>query len=328
MYSTLRHLLFQFDAETIHHTALWGLGKTPLARILGPKPSEVSQPVQLWNLTFRNPIGLAAGMDKDGVAVAAWRDLGFGFIELGTVTRHPQPGNPRPRIFRCPQQKALINRMGFPNQGAEALANRLRHLRVNHHEFPVAINLGKSKVTTLEEAASDYLFSFETLDTLGDFFIVNVSSPNTPGLRNLQDKTALTPILKALQDSNRARHKKPILVKIAPDLTLPEISEILEVIADLDLAGIVATNTTLDHSSVTLQETGGLSGNPLRQKSTEIIRYISKETQGRLPIIGVGGVFTRDDYLEKRDAGASLVEVYTGFVYQGPSIVRNLLEPS
>jgi dihydroorotate dehydrogenase len=166
------------------------------------------------------------------------------------------------------------------------------------------------------------------LDALGDFFIVNVSSPNTPGLRNLQDKTALTPILKALQDSNRARHKKPILVKIAPDLTLPEISEILEVIADLDLAGIVATNTTLDHSSVTLQETGGLSGNPLRQKSTEIIRYISKETQGRLPIIGVGGVFTRDDYLEKRDAGASLVEVYTGFVYQGPSIVRNLLEPS
>ncbi|GAB4248100.1 MAG: quinone-dependent dihydroorotate dehydrogenase [Candidatus Methylacidiphilales bacterium] len=325
MYSLARNILFRFDAESVHHLALHVLAHTPLARWVGPTEAAVTDPVEVCGLTFRNRVGLAAGMDKDGLAVGAWRDLGFGFVELGTVTRWPQAGNARPRIFRCPREQGLINRMGFPNSGAKALADRLARLRVNRKGFPVGINLGKTKIVALEEAAEDYVESFQILYEAGDFFVVNVSSPNTPGLRSLQAKEHLKPIVSRLQAENRVRANKPLLVKIAPDLTEAEISEVLEVVADVGLAGVVATNTTLDHASVRLREQGGLSGLPLRNRSTEVVRYIAKETSGKLPIIGVGGIFTRKDYLEKLEAGAWLVEVYTGFVYEGPGFVGRLV---
>ena len=327
MYQLIRPLLFRFDAERVHHAVLNILSNSPLAKLVGPKSSEVEDPVELWGLKFRNRIGLAAGMDKNAAALGAWHDLGFGFVEIGTVTRHGQPGNPTPRIFRCPAQQGLVNRMGFPNLGAEAIARHLSSRKVINR-FPIGINLGKSKVTELEDALSDYRFSFEKLYPYGDFFVINVSSPNTPGLRTLQQTSALEPIFETLQDYNRGQSHKPLLVKIAPELTFEEIAAVLGLIEKHGLAGIVATNTTLDHSGITLKETGGLSGIPVRGKSTAIIRFIAKESAGKLPIIGVGGVFTRSDYLEKLDAGASLVQVYTGFVYEGPGMIGRLLNVS
>lgn len=325
MYSLARSLLFRFDAESVHHLALGLLSRTPLARLAGPREEEVNDPVEVWGLRFRNRVGLAAGMDKDGVALPAWQDLGFGFVEVGTVTRRSQPGNPRPRIFRCPEEGALVNRMGFPNEGAEAVARRLAAVQVDRAGFPVGINLGKSKAAALEEAAEDYLGSFRVLHGVGDFFVVNVSSPNTPGLRSLQAREALEPILRALQEENRRRGFKPLLVKIAPDLTEKEIAEVLEVVMELGLSGIVATNTTLDHRGIRLRELGGLSGKPLRERSTEVVRFVVRETAGKLPVVAVGGVFERADYLQKLEAGASLVEIYTGLVYEGPQIVAKLL---
>lgn len=325
MYSLIRPLLFRCDAESVHHAVLGALAHTPIAKIVGPASSRVEDPVELWGLKFRNRIGLAAGMDKNAAALGAWRDLGFGFVEIGTVTRHAQPGNPRPRIFRCPAQQGLVNRMGFPNLGAEAIARHLASSWKPAGRFPVGINLGKSKITELEDAPSDYRFSFEKLYAHGDFFVINVSSPNTPGLRALQQTSALEPIFEALQEFNRGQSNKPLLVKIAPDLALEDIAAVLGLIEKHGLAGIVATNTTLDHSSITLKETGGLSGQPVRARSTEIIRFIAKETAGKLPIVGVGGVFTRADYLEKLEAGATLVQVYTGFVYEGPGMLAKLL---
>jgi len=287
----------------------------------------------LWGLVFPNPIGLAAGFDKDGVAARVWSNFGFGYAELGTVTHHAQPGNPRPRLFRLPLDRAAINRLGFNNQGAAQMAAVLQ----SQHPpgIPIGINLGKSKVTPLDQAVEDYLSSFRLLQDLGDYFVVNVSSPNTPGLRSLQATEQLGPILAALQQENRAG--RPLLVKISPDLEWDEIAAILDLAQAHQLAGIIATNTTTQRpelntrtiqatGNLVAQEPGGLSGAPLRQRSTEVIRFIWQQTQGKLPIIGVGGVFSAEDAWEKIIAGASLVQVYTGWVYEGPWMVRRILE--
>ena len=331
----LRPALFRFDPERVHERLLALLSRGSVSKLLGFAVATIEDPVELWGLRFRNPLGLAAGFDKDARAIAAWHELGFGFVEVGTVTREPQPGNPRPRIFRAPRERALVNRLGFPSEGADQVAARLERYRARHvhADFPIAVNIGKSKATPNEVAAADYLYSFRRLHDVADLFVVNVSSPNTPGLRELQSPERLRPILSALKEEARARaanapaetKPRPILVKIAPDLTDAAIDEILALVADVEIDGIVATNTTVDHSSITLRETGGLSGAPLRARSTAVIRRIAERTAGRLPIIGVGGVFTHDDYQEKRDAGASLVEIYTGFVYEGPRAVARIL---
>lgn len=328
----------------------------------------------LWGLTFPNPLGLAAGFDKDGIAARIWGSFGFGFAELGTVTLYAQPGNPRPRLFRLLEDKAVLNRMGFNNHGAEALARRLEEgwnvskSKLKHSQelnvdtlkversnlplrgtlreqpsnlqpltsiIPLGINLGKSKVTPLEDAAADYLGSFRLLKDLGDYFVVNVSSPNTPGLRSLQDAAQLGVILEALQQENKAQ--KPILVKIAPDLEWDAIADVIKLAQTYQLAGIVATNTTIRRDMLkthmieatgkpVTEEAGGISGAPVRQRSTEVIRFIYQQTQGQLPIIGVGGIFTAEDAWEKITAGASLIQVYTGWIYEGPWMVRRILQ--
>lgn len=303
----------------------------------------------LWGCKFPNPLGLAAGFDKDGIAARIWSDFGFGFTELGTVTLHPQAGNPQPRLFRLPLDQAALNRMGFNNQGAEAMARRLRGRGGGGDDgdkmnaitdrpssfIPLGINLGKSKITPLEAAVEDYLGSFRLLKELGDYFVVNVSSPNTPGLRSLQATEQLEPILAALQQENQGQ--KPLLVKIAPDLEWEAIGAILDLAQTHRLAGIIATNTTIrrDHlktqtiaatGKLVTEEAGGISGAPLRERSTEIIRFIYRQTHGTLPIIGVGGIFTAEDAWEKITAGAHLVQVYTGWIYEGPWMVKRILK--
>ena len=290
-------------------------------------------PVNLFGLNFPNPIGLAAGMDKAGQAVPMWESLGFGFSELGGVTQHEQSGNPKPRMFRVIEDEALINRMGFNNPGADSIAKRLIDLRKDNlwPAHPVGINLGKSKITPLEKAAEDYLYSFNQLKNLADFFVINVSSPNTPNLRQLQDKAALDEILSALQSNNI--NQKPILVKVAPDLEFDALDEILELVNPHRLAGLVATNTTIARPKETnvnktklYLEKGGLSGRPLSARSTEVIRHLYRQTKGTLPIIGVGGIFSSEDAWEKITAGASLLQIYSGLVYEGPQINRSILK--
>ncbi len=304
----------------------------------------------LWGLNFKNPVGLAAGYDKDGVAINAWPRLGFGFAELGTVTFHEQPGNPQPRLFRLPIDWAVLNRMGFNNQGAAALAIRLQGQAKNNlgglsrqennsfippSFFPYGINIGKSKITSLEVAATDYLDSFRLLKDWGDYFVVNVSSPNTPGLRSLQNTDNLSKILSFLQGENEGN--KPILVKIAPDLKTEDIASILDLIKEYQISGIIATNTTINREGLktkiipatgkaVTEEAGGISGAPLTKRSTEIIKFIWQKTEGKLPIIGVGGIFTAQDAWDKITAGASLIQVYTGWVYQGPEMVKQILQ--
>lgn len=289
----------------------------------------------LFGLNFPNPLGLAAGFDKDGVAASIWSSLGFGFAELGTVTYHPQPGNPRPRLFRLPLDKAALNRMGFNNNGAAAMAKLLAESQQNLISIPIGVNLGKSKVTPLEEAACDYLNSFRLLKNCGDYFVVNVSSPNTPGLRSLQDAAMLSSILDLLQKENTAQ--KPLFVKIAPDLEWSAIADIISLAQTYQLAGIIATNTTIRRDRLKTQvidqtgksvkeEAGGISGAPLGDRSTEIIRFIAAQTQGKMPIIGVGGIFSPEDAWEKITAGASLIQVYTGWIYEGPFMVRRILQ--
>ena len=288
----------------------------------------------LFGLKFTNPVGLAAGFDKDGIAAGMWQYLGFGFAELGTVTNHPQPGNPQPRLFRLPQDRAALNRMGFNNLGSTAMAAALKQRQHGDFTIPIGINLGKSKITPIEHAANDYLGSFQRLKDLGDYFVINVSSPNTPGLRDLQAIEPLRIIFDTLQQENQGQ--KPILVKIAPDLAWEDISAIVELSQASKLAGIIATNTTIDRSKLTTkivaatgknvtEEAGGISGAPVRQKSTEVIRFIHQQTGGNLPIIGVGGIFTADDAWEKITAGASLIQVYTGWTYNGPWMVDRIL---
>ncbi len=352
------------DPEWLHHRVIQALkwldytGQQPLGRwmqaqiqhTLGLTDARLSQ--NLWGLDFSNPVGLAAGFDKDGLACGIWSTLGFGFAELGTVTFQAQPGNPRPRLFRLTLDDAALNRMGFNNRGAAAMAALLQARAIGHPSvepkaletaapllpvapYPLGINLGKSKVTPLEDAATDYVASFRLLQSWGDYFVVNVSSPNTPGLRSLQAADQLEPILDSLQQENQGQ--KPLLIKISPDLEWDAIVDILNLVQKHQLAGIIATNTTVSRAGLKTQiipttgnpietEAGGISGAPLRQRSTEVIRFIWQHTQGTVPIVGVGGIFTAEDAWEKITAGASLVQVYTGWIYEGPGMVRRILE--
>jgi dihydroorotate dehydrogenase len=333
----VRPLLFAQDAERAHDFTLAILSRASRSKFacaaIGNFFSAPELPVELFGLKFPNPVGLAAGMDKFAAAVPVWEKLGFGFCELGGVTWQAQDGNPPPRMFRAAADEAIVNRMGFNNPGAEVFAQKLVERKNSGRwpKHPVGINLGKSKITPLEKAAEDYANSFRALRELADFFVVNVSSPNTPNLRQLQNKSALDEILVALQQENSA--SKPILVKIAPDLSFETLDEILELVSSRQIAGIVATNTTISRpqtnnssSQKIYAESGGLSGSPLRARSTEIIRHIYKQTNGKLPIIGVGGIFTADDAWEKIAAGASLVQIYTGLVFEGPGITKEIAD--
>ncbi len=325
----VRPIAFSLSAEAAHHAAIRSLAtassQPALLRMLERfKPPDA--PTNLFGLTFPNPVGLAAGFDKNGVALPAWAALGFGFIEIGTVTARAQPGNPKPRIFRYPEQQALINRLGFNNDGADAISERLRTLRESGRwpAVPVGINLGKSKVTPLEQAVDDYLYSYRLLAPFADYVVLNVSSPNTPGLRSLQDRDALEQLLRAVSAENAAR--KPVLVKIAPDLSVAELEQIVGTAEQNAVAGIIATNTTLDHSAIPRQrdEAGGLSGRPLRNKATELVRAIT--ARSKLPVIASGGVVDAESAREKIEAGAALVQVYTGYVYRGPGLLREIID--
>jgi dihydroorotate dehydrogenase len=314
----LRPLLFALDPETAHHFALAFL------RIAGPslpRPTDTTSPVSAFGLNFRHRIGLAAGLDKNGVALPAWEALGFSFVEIGTVTAQAQPGNPRPRIFRYPNERALINRLGFNNDGAEVIANRLAHLRERGGwpGIPVGINIGKSRVTPIERAVEDYLFSFRKLRPQADYVALNVSSPNTPGLRELQGGQRLGELLRAI---NAERGNLPLLVKIAPDLETAALDELISVCEASNISGIIATNTTLDHSAIVHDEEGGLSGAPLQKKSTGIVQQITNKT--KIPIIGCGGILDAISAREKIEAGAKLLQVYTGFIFRGPKLIREL----
>ncbi len=326
----VRPLLFSLDPEAAHHLAialLRGASHFDLAlrslKVFQPPP----KPKTVFGVNFPNPIGLAAGLDKNGVALPAWAALGFGFIEIGTVTARPQPGNPKPRIFRFPEQQALINSLGFNNEGADAIASRLRKLRESRRwpgNCRVGINIGKSKVTPLTEATDDYLHSFRLLRGFADYVALNVSSPNTPGLRELQQPAALSRLLRAIRDENR--DAKPVLVKIAPDLSPTELEQIIATCEQNNVAGIIATNTTLDHSPIPagLDRAGGLSGAPLREKSTALVRSIVAKSQ--IPIIASGGISDPESAREKFEAGAELLQIYTGFIYRGPRLLREIVE--
>jgi dihydroorotate dehydrogenase len=284
---------------------------------------------QLWGITFPNPVGLAAGFDKNANFTDALACLGFGFVEIGTVTPRPQPGNPKPRLFRLPADKALINRMGFNNDGAAAAAMRLRK---RNEKIIIGGNIGKNKITSNEDAINDYEVCFKDLHPVVDYFVVNVSSPNTPGLRELQDKEPLTNLLNRLQELNKQTgHPKPVLLKIAPDLTDSQLDDIIDIVKQTGIQGIVATNTTISRDGLKTPKplieamgAGGLSGLPLKKRATEVISYIHKKSSGSVPVIAVGGIFTAEDAIEKLNAGAVLVQLYTGFIYEGPAVAANI----
>jgi dihydroorotate dehydrogenase len=325
----VRPVLFSLDAEIAHRLTMCLLGNAShfdlALRVLRSfRPS--SQPKTLFGLRFPNPIGLAAGLDKNGVALPAWAALGFGFIEIGTVTAKAQPGNLKPRIFRLPEQRALINRLGFNNDGADVIARRLRALRENElwPAVPVGINIGKSRATPLEQAKDDYLYSFRSLRDFADYITLNVSSPNTPGLRELQEPQKLSELLHAIA-AEPAAIQKPVVVKISPDISPAELKAILAVCEEHQVAGIIATNTTLDHSSIPPQQdqAGGLSGAPLRDKSTALIREIA--ARSAIPVIASGGICDAESACEKFRAGAQLVQLYTGLVYRGPRLLREIM---
>jgi dihydroorotate dehydrogenase len=333
--------LFRLDPEHAHELSVHALAALGYLRPVCAAMERINQlapsqfkPVECFGLKFPNAVGLAAGFDKNGFAWPAAAALGFGHVEIGTVTYHAQPGNPRPRAFRYPDAEAVINRMGFNNGGAAALAQRLAKRAgpgASQRRIPLGINLGKSKVTSLDQATGDYLGSFRLLADYADYVVVNVSSPNTPGLRELQDASWLKPLLAALVTENRERVtagkiRRPLLLKIAPDLSFAQIDAVLGVIAELGLDGIIATNTTLSRPGPfsAVNEAGGLSGRPVQRRSTEIINYISRATAGRLPIIGVGGIMDEAGAAEKIDAGATLVQLYTGLIYRGPFFAREI----
>ncbi|TCO50552.1 dihydroorotate oxidase A [Kribbella antiqua] len=335
--NVVRPVLFRLgkgDAEVAHERTLHGLrllGRIPGAAAAGGRLFGSVAPRTVFGIRFPSPVGLAAGMDKNGVALPGWRALGFGFVEVGTVTAHPQPGNPQPRLFRLVEHEAVINRMGFNNLGSSALADRLADY--GPLGYPLGISIGKSKVTPLEEAVEDYVTSLRRLYRYGDYFAVNVSSPNTPGLRALQDAGHLRELLTALHAEAESLSVsglpgKPILVKIAPDLSAQAIEELLAVCTDVGVAGIIATNTTIDRPAVSSHplagETGGLSGRPLTDIAAKTVAHIHAETAGTLPIIGVGGILDPCDATRLFDAGASLVQIFTGLIYRGPGLVRQI----
>ncbi len=324
----LRPLLFTVDPERIHNTVmlLAGAARSEIVRLPIRAAFDYRDPrlsVKLFGIDFPNPLGLAAGFDKDAEAVDFFSALGFGFIEVGTVTPRPQPGNPKPRIFRLPQDGALINRMGFPSEGAEVVAKRLSRPS-DHVRARIGVNIGKNKSTLLEQAADDYAYAFSVLKNCGDFFVVNVSSPNTPELRKLQHSSYLADILQRIQELNK--EKKPLLVKIAPDLSYAELDDVLECCMAAGVSGIVAANTTVSREGLSSQtnESGGLSGRPLKNKAREFVSHIAARTEGRLPIIAVGGVSSAVDMIELMRRGASLVQVYTAFIYEGPAFVKHV----
>lgn len=357
MYQLLKPLLFQLQPEKAHHFTVKGLAttlKTPIVGSLFRANYQLQDPkleTKLFGLRFPNPVGLAAGFDKDGKYYHDMAALGFGFLELGTVTPLGQAGNPQPRLFRLPQDKALINRMGFNNEGVDALVSRLQQ-KGRPGNVIIGGNIGKNKVTPNEQAVNDYLICFEKLFKYVDYFVVNVSSPNTPNLRALQDKEPLTRLLSDLRSSNAKLSngaakrpdlpasqiplgnmdwEKPILLKIAPDLTDGQLDDIIDIVETTGIDGIIATNTTIareplstDQSEIEAIGNGGLSGAPVRQRSTEVIRYLHQKSGGNLNIIGVGGIDSPAAALEKLDAGAKLVQVYSGMIYAGPSLIRDI----
>ncbi len=333
--SILRPILFTFSPEKAHNITLGLLKftcKIPgvnslLKSLYGVKRKDLSK--ELFGIKFPNPVGLAAGLDKNGEVIQEMSSLGFGFIEVGTVTPKPQAGNPQPRLFRLPKDKGLINRMGFNNHGLDALIENLK--KVPEHII-VGGNIGKNKVTPNENALDDYVACFNGLFPHVDYFVVNVSSPNTPGLRELQEKEPLTKLLSAVQKLNDEKpQRKPILLKIAPDLTEEQLDDIIEIVQLTKLDGLIATNTTIsreglqtDASEIEKIGNGGLSGKPVANRSTEVIRYIKQKSSGSFPIVGVGGICTALDAQAKLDAGADLVQVYSGFVYEGPGMVKRI----
>ncbi len=383
MYSLLRSFLFLFDPEKVHYFSMNGLKllcKVGFIKkwITHKYTPHTKQTFKAFNLIFRNPVGLGAGFDKNVRYLNELEALGFGFVEIGTVTPLPQAGNDKPRLFRLPKDKALVNRMGFNNDGVEVIAERLRQwsvvnrqlsivnseliidnykssmpkqqnfetaspLTIHHSPFiidhsPRLIiggNIGKNKITPNEDAWKDYEICFKALHDYVDYFVINVSSPNTPGLRELQEKESLSKILQNLQGLNILKEKpKPILLKIAPDLTINQIDDVIELALEIKLDGLVAANTTIDRSSLITDDAvlknmgaGGLSGRPLKKRSTEMVNYIYKKTNGQVPIIASGGIFNATDAQEKINAGASLVQVWTGFIYEGPLIVTSICKP-
>ncbi len=327
MYSLLRKLLFQLDPETSHHVTLAGLRTAHTLGILKHCYSAIAAPCNIMGLSFPNPIGLAAGLDKNGDYIDALADLGFGFLEIGTITRKPQEGNPRPRLFRLPEQEAIINRMGFNNKGIDYLIERLKNTK---YKGILGINIGKNRDTSLENAVDDYLYLYRQVYSFASYVTVNISSPNTEGLRNLQHGELLQSLLNALKKEQALQYQLtqrhvPLVVKIAPDLTAEEIAATATILINEKIDGVIATNTTLSRDGVETspyaKEMGGLSGKPVRMKSTEVIRQLHDRLQNQIPIIGCGGIFSAKDAKEKITAGASLVQLYSGLIYQGPKLI-------
>ena len=326
----IRPILFWFDPEEVHYftfSLIRFLSKIPGFPSLLKSVYEVNDKRlerEVFGLKFKNPIGLAAGFDKDAKLFQELSNFGFGFIEIGTLTPKPQDGNPKKRLFRLKEDSAIINRMGFNNGGVDQAVKRLK----KNKNVLIGGNIGKNKSTPNEDAVSDYLFCFEKLYDSVDYFVVNVSSPNTPNLRELQEKEPLTKLLQTLQNRNSQYKKpKPILLKIAPDLTNEQLLDVIDIVALTKIAGVIATNTTISREglhSENQSETGGLSGKPLANRSTEVIRFLSEKSNGAFPIIGVGGIHSADDAIEKLDAGASLIQLYTGFIYEGPALVKSI----
>ena len=356
MYKILRSILFLFPTEPVHYFSMnclkvlcsVGFIRKIITSIF--KPSMLNGEWSIDHLEFKNPVGLGAGFDKNAKYLRELEALGFGFVEIGTVTPLPQAGNDKPRLFRLPKDKALINRMGFNNDGVKVIAERLRQWRkefevrglrseakpfsnIKHQTSNLIVggNIGKNKVTPNEDAWKDYEICFKELHPYVDYFVVNVSSPNTPGLRELQEKESLRKILRHLQMINNGKAvAKPILLKIAPDLTIEQLDDVIDLALEIQLDGLVATNTTIDREglehnyNIGTKQAGGLSGKPLQKRSTEVVKYISEKTKGEIPIIASGGIFTGEDANEKFRAGASLVQVWTGFIYEGPAIVKKI----
>jgi dihydroorotate dehydrogenase len=345
MYKWLRFLLFLFPPEFVHHfsmSILNGIAATAPGRYLLRKLFSVNDPslhTSFAGLDFKNPIGLAAGFDKNAVYLQSLETLGFGFIEIGTVTPVPQSGNPKPRLFRLKKDVALINRMGFNNDGVDMVAGRLKKWKERpassgNQTLRIGGNIGKNKITPNENAWQDYAICFEKLFPWVDYFVVNVSSPNTPGLRELQEKDSLRKILTELQTNNRKHpHQKPLLLKIAPDLSLPQLDDVIALALEIKLDGLVVANTTMSREGLISPPeqvekigAGGLSGHPLQVKSTELVKYISEKTNHGIPLIGSGGIFNIPDVKEKTEAGAGLLQVWTAFIYEGPSLVKKILK--
>ena len=346
LYPLLRKLLFAFPPEDVHYFSMnmlkTGCSIGPVRSMIKNSFSVNDRSLQktVFGLNFSNPVGLGAGFDKNALYLNELETLGFGFVEIGTVTPRPQAGNDKPRLFRLPADKALINRMGFNNDGVDIIKKRLdgwNKLKVKSQKSKLIVggNIGKNKVTLNEDAWKDYCICFDTLFEEVDYFVVNVSSPNTPGLRELQEKDSLKKILSELQDRNQAKKTpKPLLLKIAPDLTNEQLDDIVDLSFEINLSGLVATNTTISREALSQKSkvksqkigVGGLSGEPVKKRSTEVVQYLSQQTQNKIPIMASGGIFTGADAKEKTDAGASLVQVWTGFIYEGPAIVKNICQ--